>query len=173
MFHLCLKAAQAVLQPSAYSSIFRGHGRRLMLSLSALALTGLVGCGADVQAECATMIEMIQAAESDRTLGNQTRSTMLDNSQRYQALALDLQNLDLQDETLAGYQDDLAAAYQELSVVQQEYAGLMDADGTIRYRPDETDGAQRFNALQTQLSRVYNAIQTNSELFANYCVRAR
>lgn len=173
MFHLCLRAAQAVLRPSVSRSILGGHRRQLMLGLSALALTGLVGCGADIQAECATMIEMIQAAESDRPLGNQTRSTMLNNAQRYQALALDLQNLDLQDETLTGYQDDLAAAYQELSVVQQEYAGLMDADGTIRYRPDETDGAQRFNALQTQLSRVYNAIQTNSELFANYCVRTR
>ncbi|TVQ18556.1 MAG: hypothetical protein EA367_14440 [Leptolyngbya sp. DLM2.Bin15] len=162
-----------MLRSTAPRAILGGYGQRLMLGLSALALVGLVGCGADVQAECAAIVEMIQAAESDRTLGSQTRAITLDNAQRYQALALDLQNLDLQDDTLAGYRDDLAVAYQELSAVQQEYAEWMDADGTIRYRSDETNGEQRFNALQAQLSRAYSAIQTASELYANYCVRTR
>lgn len=128
----------------------------------------LAGCGPNLQAQCTEVISKIQAAEGQRPVGDVTPAVALEMVQSYETLAADLTALDLPNDTLSDYRDQLVAGYQSVAAVTQQRAEMMDESGSISYRPG-TEAEQAVNALRAEEMRAHNTVMTAGQQIANHC----
>lgn len=141
--------------------------------LGVLALL-LGACGPSLQTQCAEVISLVQTFQTLhlQTSGVETPDIAFNLAQEYQTLATALLQLELRDNTLTAYRDQLANGFQDVATAIQQRGEMADSRGIITYRPgSETE--QAVKTMQAATMRAYNAVETTSHLIGNYCPNTR
>jgi hypothetical protein len=148
------------------NQVRRGGAIGAGLGVAALIFTA---CGPSRQAQCLLVLDTVQAADNQRVLGDPSRAAILENAQVYETLAQDLAALDLKDQTLQGYRDEMVTGYQAVAAAMADRAAAVEEDGTYSYIVGDTEAEATYNRLQANEQRGHNTVITAMERYQGYC----
>ena len=137
-------------------------------AIAALSLA-LTSCGPSKTAQCKQIIQTIQQAEAQRSLGEQTRQTRLADAQLFQILAEDLAAMDIKNRALRDHRTQLVEAYHSMVTAINRHIKSSNEAGRLSYQAGDSQAEAAVKSILAEQIQAQNKVNLAEDLLYITC----